>query len=78
MIFNTHAGIRGEEGSGLIIHGGRILRTLRYKHPMPIQELLAEEGGGLIIHHGLIIRSIWYVPNPNSSHPIGPPTAYGC
>ncbi len=56
MNFNTHAGIQGEEGSGLIIHAGRILCTLRYKHPMPIQELLAKEGCGLIIHHGLIIR----------------------
>ncbi len=50
-----------EQGGGLIIHHGLIMRITIYKRPIPIQELRAEEGGGLIIHHGLIIHTIWYI-----------------
>ncbi len=52
--------ISSEQGGGLIIHQGLIMRITIYKRPKPIQELRAEEGGGLIIHHGLIIRTIRY------------------
>ncbi len=53
--------ISSEQGGGLIIFHGLIMRITIYKRPIPIQELRAEEGGGLIIHHGLIIRTIRYV-----------------
>ncbi len=52
--------ISSEQGGGLIIHHGLIMRITIYKRPTPIQELWAEDGGGLIIHHGLIIRTIRY------------------
>ncbi len=30
MYFYTYAGTLGEEGGGLMIHGGRVIRTLWY------------------------------------------------
>ncbi len=52
--------ISSEQGAGLIIHHGLIMRITMYKRLL-YKNFELKRGGGLIIHHGLIIHTIRYV-----------------